>query len=267
MEPVLPHHGDRLRQQPAASRHGLREDLRRRHRALQAAVRVRHALPDGERRALAERVQEGDRKRASIRWPTATGWSRSSGGPGSGSTSRSTTSSARPQPRHTAGVTDLVQRIYDAGDIYEGVYEGWYCVSCEEFKQEKDLVDGNCPLHPTLKPRVDSREELLLPAVEVSAAAARSLRRASRVPPAGDPPQRDPAPDRRRARGHLGQPRRAVVGHSAAVRSVERRLRLVRRADQLRVGGRPRRRRRSCSSAGGRRTCTSSARTSRGSTR
>ena len=32
------------------------------------------------------------------------------------------------------------------------MYEGWYCVSCEEFKQEKDLVDGNCPLHPTLKP-------------------------------------------------------------------------------------------------------------------
>ncbi|MEO8260628.1 MAG: methionine--tRNA ligase subunit beta, partial [Acidobacteriota bacterium] len=40
----------------------------------------------------------------------------------------------------------------DAGDIYEGVYEGWYCVSCEEFKQERDLVNGNCPLHPTRQP-------------------------------------------------------------------------------------------------------------------
>ena len=56
------------------------------------------------------------------------------------------------QPRHTAGTTEIAQRLYDAGDIYEGVYEGWYCVSCEEFKQEKDLVNGNCPLHPTLKP-------------------------------------------------------------------------------------------------------------------
>jgi methionyl-tRNA synthetase len=56
------------------------------------------------------------------------------------------------QPRHAAGVTDMIRRIRDAGDIYEGVYEGWYCVSCEEFKQEKDLVNGNCPLHPTLKP-------------------------------------------------------------------------------------------------------------------
>jgi methionyl-tRNA synthetase len=56
------------------------------------------------------------------------------------------------EPRHKAGVTALAKRLYDAGDIFEGVYEGWYCVSCEEFKQEKDLVSGCCPLHPTLKP-------------------------------------------------------------------------------------------------------------------
>ena len=56
------------------------------------------------------------------------------------------------EPRHKVGVTEIAKRLYDAGDIYEGVYEGWYCVSCEEFKQEKDLVNGNCPLHPTLKP-------------------------------------------------------------------------------------------------------------------
>ncbi len=56
------------------------------------------------------------------------------------------------EARHRTGVTEIATRLYDAGDIYEGVYEGWYCVSCEEFKQEKDLVNGNCPLHPTLKP-------------------------------------------------------------------------------------------------------------------
>ncbi len=53
------------------------------------------------------------------------------------------------EPRHKAGVTALIQRISDEGDIYEGVYEGWYCVGCEAFKQEKDLVDGKCPLHLT----------------------------------------------------------------------------------------------------------------------
>jgi methionyl-tRNA synthetase len=55
------------------------------------------------------------------------------------------------EPRHAAGVTEMAQRLFAGGDIYEGVYEGWYCVSCEEFKQEKDLVDGCCPLHPTIK--------------------------------------------------------------------------------------------------------------------
>jgi len=57
------------------------------------------------------------------------------------------------EPRHHAGVTELARRLHDAGDIYEGIYEGWYCVSCEEFKQDKDLVDGRCPLHPTLQPQ------------------------------------------------------------------------------------------------------------------
>ena len=51
------------------------------------------------------------------------------------------------EERHRLGVTALVQKIADAGDLYEGAYEGWYCISCEAFKQEKDLVDGNCPVH------------------------------------------------------------------------------------------------------------------------
>ena len=53
------------------------------------------------------------------------------------------------EPRHRAGVQELMRRCREAGDIYEGVYEGWYCVSCEAFKQEKDLADGNCPVHLT----------------------------------------------------------------------------------------------------------------------
>ena len=53
------------------------------------------------------------------------------------------------EDRHRVAVTTLVQRIADAGDLYEGEYEGWYCVSCEAFKQDKDLVEGNCPVHQT----------------------------------------------------------------------------------------------------------------------
>jgi methionyl-tRNA synthetase len=54
--------------------------------------------------------------------------------------------------RHRPAVQRMAQACYDAGDIYEGVYEGWYCVGCEAFKQEKDLIDGHCPIHPTIKP-------------------------------------------------------------------------------------------------------------------
>ena len=53
------------------------------------------------------------------------------------------------EERHRLAVTALVQRIAAAGDLYEGEYDGWYCVSCEAFKQDKDLVDGNCPIHRT----------------------------------------------------------------------------------------------------------------------
>jgi methionyl-tRNA synthetase len=53
------------------------------------------------------------------------------------------------EDRHRKSVQTLIQRVRDAGDVYEGEYEGWYCDSCEAFKQEKDLEDGNCPLHKT----------------------------------------------------------------------------------------------------------------------
>lgn len=53
------------------------------------------------------------------------------------------------EPRHKAAVQAMVQKSFDSGDIYEGVYEGWYCVSCEEFKPEKGLIDGLCPVHRT----------------------------------------------------------------------------------------------------------------------
>lgn len=52
------------------------------------------------------------------------------------------------EPRHARAVTALVERMIESGDITPGVYEGYYCVGCEEFKQERDLVDGRCPEHP-----------------------------------------------------------------------------------------------------------------------
>ena len=46
---------------------------------------------------------------------------------------------------HEAVVADVFERLYKKGDIYKGVYEGHYCVDCESYYTEKDLVDGCCP--------------------------------------------------------------------------------------------------------------------------
>jgi len=59
------------------------------------------------------------------------------------------------EPRHTQRVQAFLQSLYDAGEIYEGLYEGPYCVACEEFKLQAELVDGVgeyagqkvCPIH------------------------------------------------------------------------------------------------------------------------
>jgi methionyl-tRNA synthetase len=53
------------------------------------------------------------------------------------------------EERHKDGVSAMVQKIADRGDLYDAFYEGPYCVSCEAFKPEKDLVDGLCPIHGT----------------------------------------------------------------------------------------------------------------------
>ena len=50
--------------------------------------------------------------------------------------------------RHEKVVQDFLQKIYEKGDVYKGKYEGWYCVGCEKFLTETDMVDCKCTLHP-----------------------------------------------------------------------------------------------------------------------
>ncbi|HPI02527.1 MAG TPA: methionine--tRNA ligase [Candidatus Goldiibacteriota bacterium] len=57
------------------------------------------------------------------------------------------------EERHKKSVTELFKRIYDAGDIYKGKYEGWYCKSCEAFYNKTDLTEDNCC--PTHKVKAD----------------------------------------------------------------------------------------------------------------
>lgn len=51
------------------------------------------------------------------------------------------------QERHKKVVQEVLQKVYDKGDIYFGEYGGYYCKGCECFLTEKDLVDGLCPDH------------------------------------------------------------------------------------------------------------------------
>jgi methionyl-tRNA synthetase len=49
--------------------------------------------------------------------------------------------------RHQRGVQELWRRVARSGDIYEGEYDGLYCVGCEAYYTEKDLTDaGECPM-------------------------------------------------------------------------------------------------------------------------
>ncbi|PKL36260.1 MAG: methionine--tRNA ligase [Spirochaetae bacterium HGW-Spirochaetae-1] len=51
------------------------------------------------------------------------------------------------EDRHKKVVQEILQKVYDNGDIYFGSYGGHYCVGCERFLTEKELVDGKCADH------------------------------------------------------------------------------------------------------------------------
>jgi methionyl-tRNA synthetase len=50
-------------------------------------------------------------------------------------------------PAHVRVVQYLLQKVHEAGDIYFDSYKGLYCVGCERFYTERELVDGKCPDH------------------------------------------------------------------------------------------------------------------------
>ena len=51
-------------------------------------------------------------------------------------------------PQHMAKVQEVLQRVHDNGHTYKGLYEGWYCPRCADFKVENEILEGNlCPIH------------------------------------------------------------------------------------------------------------------------
>lgn len=49
--------------------------------------------------------------------------------------------------KHWPGAIAIWQKLVEAGDIYKSKYSGLYCLECETFYTEKDLIDGKCPIH------------------------------------------------------------------------------------------------------------------------
>src|SRR4051794_16538163 len=50
--------------------------------------------------------------------------------------------------RHKRKVQEVLQRVHDNGHVYKGLYEGWYCPRCADFKVENEIAEGNrCPIH------------------------------------------------------------------------------------------------------------------------
>jgi methionyl-tRNA synthetase len=54
------------------------------------------------------------------------------------------------EERHQKVVLAILQKLWDAGEIYLGKYGGHYCFGCERFYTEKEIVDGKCPDHQTV---------------------------------------------------------------------------------------------------------------------
>ncbi|MFZ2970832.1 MAG: methionine--tRNA ligase [Minisyncoccia bacterium] len=61
---------------------------------------------------------------------------------------------------HIKSVQKALQTMKDKGAIYKGTYEGLYCLGCEQFKTENELVDGKCPDHDTMTEKI--KEECYL---------------------------------------------------------------------------------------------------------
>ena len=131
------------------------------------------------------------------------------------------------EERHKRIVHEVLGRVYDNGDIIFGEYGGLYCVGCERYYTDKELVDGKCPQHDVV------RRELLFPHGKVPPLAPRTFRRAARADPPRTLPQRGSGHPPRAHRRPVDQPpaRTGALGDSAAVGRASRHLRVVRRAD------------------------------------
>ena len=133
----------------------------------------------------------------------------------------------RRSPRSCSGSTTT------AGST-KGVYEGWYCPRCADFKTERELGPGQHLPDPRDPAREGARGELVLPPLRLPGAARSALRGAAGLRRPRLPPQRGGLLHQGRARRRLALAADAEVGAAAALGPRAAHVRLVRRAAQLR---------------------------------
>ena len=68
---------------------------------------------------------------------------------------------------HMERVQEIVQRVYDNGHVYEGMYEGWYCPRCADFKTESEIGPGQHLSDPQDPADAGEAEELVLQALQL----------------------------------------------------------------------------------------------------
>ena len=144
------------------------------------------------------------------------------------------------EPRHHRAVQHFLQTIHDNGYTELGVYAGLYCVYCEDYKKESDLIDGNCAIH--LRPvELLEEENYFFKLERLRRPAAAVVRGPSRRHPPERQAQRGPGDHQGGPGGHLHHPDVDPVGGGGPLGHAPRLLRLVRRAHQLPDGHRLRR--------------------------
>lgn len=77
--------------------------------------------------------------------------------------------------RHKQAVQNVLTRLKEQGAIYLGEYQGLYCVGCEQFKMESDLVEGKCPDHDRV-PEQMTEESYMLKMTELQGALIEKIR-------------------------------------------------------------------------------------------
>ena len=136
--------------------------------------------------------------------------------PGRCSTSPTPTSSAPPSPATTRRSPQFLQRVYDNGYIELDTYEGLYCVHCEAYYAEDELIDGgSCPIHDKPVDHV-TEENYFFRLSRFTDRAARALRRAPRGGAAREQAQRGARLHQAGPARLLDEPHVDLLGHPAA---------------------------------------------------